>query len=86
MIARFCDGPLDGVEIELAKTIDKVLIVLDDEETVVRYECDVEECLADYAHGDNTPDCLLHLSSLPESYDQEVVELLWGPNREDGQT
>lgn len=75
MLAKFCDGPLDGVEIEFPKSIDKVLIV-DDDGIATRYECDVVECLADYAAGETTPDCLLHLATLPEDFDEEVIELL----------
>lgn len=73
MTAKFCDGPLDGVEIELAKTIDKLLII-DDDGNVTRYECDIVECLEDYAAGDMAPDCLLRLTSLPDDFDDEVVE------------
>ncbi len=75
MTAKFCDGPLDGVEIELSKTIDKLLII-DDDGNVTRYECDIEECLEDYAKGDAAPDCLLRLTSLPDDFDEEVVELM----------
>ena len=75
MLAKFCDGPLDGVEIECPKTIDKVLIV-DDDGIVTRYECDVVEFLADYAAGEMAPDCLLHLAPLHEDFDEELLEVL----------
>lgn len=75
MLAKFCDGPLDGVEIEMPKTVDKVLVV-DDDGIVTRYECDIVELLPDYAAGERTPDCVLHLTTLPESFDEEVIELL----------
>ncbi len=75
MLAKFCDGPLDGVEIEMPKTVDKV-VVIDDDGGVTRYECDIVEILAEYASGHAAPDCVLHLSTLSESFDEEVIEIL----------
>lgn len=75
MLAKFCDGPLDGVEIEMPKTIDK-LVVIDDDGGITRYECDIVEVLDEYAAGYAAPDCVMHLTTLPESFDEEVVELL----------
>ncbi len=75
MIAKFCDGPLDGVEIEMPKTVDKVLVV-DDDGGVTRYECDVVECLTGYAAGEKAPDCVLHLTTVQEDFDEELIEAL----------
>jgi hypothetical protein len=75
MKATFHGGPLDGVEIELARTIDKLLI-LDDDGNATRYECDIIECLDEYASGDTTPDCHLHVVSLEECFDEELIESL----------